>query len=87
MYKPHHQHPPSRTTTTTIASGIDDVIGAFVRRNNTKDKAAHDDEYERWRTQEPEWSKEQYLGDGHPVIYWIQMRSKYPCLSVRYKGY
>jgi hypothetical protein len=57
------------------------VIGAFVRRNNTKAKAAHDDEYERWRTQEPEWSKEQYLGDGHPVIYWIQMRSKYTCLS------
>jgi hypothetical protein len=44
-------------------------------------KAAHDDEYERWRTQEPEWSREQYLGDGHPVVYWIQMRSKYPCLS------
>jgi hypothetical protein len=59
MYKPHHQRPPSRTTTTTIASGIDDVIRAFVRRNNTKDKAAHDDEYERWRTQEPDWSKEQ----------------------------
>jgi hypothetical protein len=44
-------------------------------------KAAHDDEYERWRTQEPEWSREQYLGDSHPVVYWIQMRSKYPCLS------
>jgi hypothetical protein len=40
-----------------------------------------EDEYERWKTQEPEWSREQYLGDGHPVVNWIQMRSKYPCLS------
>jgi hypothetical protein len=24
---------------------------------------------------------EQYLGDGHPIVYWIQMCPKYPCLS------
>ncbi|KAI2483714.1 hypothetical protein Ptr902_06031 [Pyrenophora tritici-repentis] len=68
QYKPSCQRPPSRTNTTTIANGIDDVIESFTRRNSNKEKAAHDDEYERWRTQEPEWSKEQYLGDGHPVI-------------------
>ncbi|KAI1663169.1 Dimer-Tnp-hAT dimerization containing protein [Pyrenophora tritici-repentis] len=81
QYKPSCQRPPSRTSTITIASGIDDVIESFTRRNSNKEKAAHDDEYERWKTQEPEWSREQYLGDGHPVVYWIQMRSKYPCLS------
>lgn len=80
-YKPQRVRPQLQSHRTTIASGIDDVIGAFTRRNNTRDEAAHDDEYERWRTQEPEWSREQYLGDGHPVVYWIQMRSKYPCLS------
>ncbi|KAI1566127.1 hypothetical protein PtrEW13061_011860 [Pyrenophora tritici-repentis] len=69
QYKPSCQRPPSRTNTTTIANGIDDVIESFTRRNSNKEKAAHDDEYERWRTQEPEWSKEQYLGDGHPVMY------------------
>ncbi|KAF7441786.1 Dimer-Tnp-hAT domain containing protein [Pyrenophora tritici-repentis] len=60
---------------------LDDVIGALVRRNKAQVEAAHDDEYERWRTQEPEWTSEQYLSDGHPVKYWIQLRSKYPCLS------
>ncbi|PZC88351.1 Dimer-Tnp-hAT domain containing protein, partial [Pyrenophora tritici-repentis] len=79
-YKPQHQRPlTARTSTITIASGIDDVIGAFIRRKNNEE--ADEDEYERWKTQEPEWSREQYLGDGHPVVYWIQMRSKYPCLS------
>ncbi|KAF1934736.1 hypothetical protein EJ02DRAFT_489071 [Clathrospora elynae] len=80
-YKPQTQRPPARTTTTKIASGIDNVIGAFIRRNNNTESAAHNDEYERWKTQEPEWSKEQYLRDCHPVTCWIQMRSKYLCLS------
>ncbi|RYN60367.1 hypothetical protein AA0117_g13082 [Alternaria alternata] len=79
-YKPQHQRPlAARTSATTIANGIDDVIGAFIRRKNNVE--ADEDEYERWKTQEPEWNREQYLGDGHPVVYWIQMRSKYPCLS------
>jgi hypothetical protein len=80
-YKPQRIRPPSRTTTTPVGGGIDDVIAAFVRRNNSREEEAHDDEYERWRTQEPEWSKKQYTEDGNPVVYWIQMRSKYPCLS------
>jgi hypothetical protein len=64
----------------SMADGIDDIIGAFVRRKNNKG-LEDEDEYERWKTQEPEWSREQYLGDGHSIVYWIQMRSKYPCLS------
>jgi hypothetical protein len=79
-YKPQRIRPPSCTSTTTIADGIDDIIGAFVRRKNNKE-LEDEDEYERWKTQEPEWSREQYLGNGHPIVYWIQMRSKYPCLS------
>ncbi|KAG9387065.1 Dimer-Tnp-hAT domain containing protein [Pyrenophora tritici-repentis] len=80
-YKPQRTRPPSQTTAKPRHGGIDDVIGALVRRNKAQVEAAHDDEYERWRTQEPEWTSEQYLSDGHPVKYWIQLRSKYPCLS------
>ncbi|KAG9382630.1 Dimer-Tnp-hAT domain containing protein [Pyrenophora tritici-repentis] len=80
-YKPQRTRPLSQTTAKPRHRGIDDVIGALVRRNKAQVEAAHDDEYERWRTQEPEWTSEQYLSDGHPVKYWIQLRSKYPCLS------
>jgi hypothetical protein len=47
-----------------MGGGIDNVIAAFVHRNNSREEEAHDDEYERWRTQEPEWSKTQYTEDG-----------------------
>jgi hypothetical protein len=82
-YKPHRR-PLSRTTTTPATSGIDDVIGAFVHRSNNYRNEGHDDEFKRWKTQEPGWSREQYLSDGNagnPVQYWIQMRANYPCLS------
>jgi hypothetical protein len=62
-----------QTTTTMITGGIDVVIGAFIHRNNNE--GVDEDEYERWKTQEPECSREQYLGDGRPIVYWIQMRS------------
>ncbi|KAG9382302.1 hypothetical protein A1F94_006223 [Pyrenophora tritici-repentis] len=52
-YKPQRTRPLSQTTAKPRHRGIDDV------------EAAHDDEYERWRTQEPEWTSEQYLSDGH----------------------
>jgi hypothetical protein len=79
-YKP--QQPCPRQPTTTL-NGIDDMIGAFVRRNGGRSGsgAAPDDEYERWKATEPSWSEEQYHGNGHPVQYWIQMSSKYPNLS------
>ncbi|KAG9378481.1 hypothetical protein A1F94_011597 [Pyrenophora tritici-repentis] len=70
-YKPQRTRPLSQTTAKPRHRGIDDVIGALVRRNKAQVEAAHDDEYERWRTQEPEWTSEQYLSDGHPVKYWI----------------
>jgi hypothetical protein len=78
-YKPHTLRAP-RTVTTPSVRGIDDVIGSFVHRTSVSIEQ-EDDEYYRWKTQEPQWSQEQYLTDGHPVVYWIQMRSKYPCLS------
>jgi hypothetical protein len=63
-----------------ITGEIDDVIGAFISRNDNNEGVDEDD-YERWKTQEPEWSREQYMRDGHPVVCWIRMRSKYPYLS------
>ncbi|KAG9375578.1 hypothetical protein A1F94_013867 [Pyrenophora tritici-repentis] len=67
-YKPQRTRPLSQTTAKPRHRGIDDVIGALVRRNKAQVEAAHDDEYERWRTQEPEWTSEQYLSDGHPHL-------------------
>lgn len=77
-YRPQNQRqrPPQPSTS---LGGIDDVIGAFVSRNTGE--TVHNDEYERWKVEEPSWTKEQYLGDGNPIIYWIQLRSRYPHLS------
>jgi hypothetical protein len=63
-YKPYRR-PLSRTTTTPATSGIDDVIGAFVHRSNNYRNEGHDDEFKRWKTQEPGWSRDQYLSDGN----------------------
>jgi hypothetical protein len=56
-YKPQRQRAlATRTPVATITGGIDDIIGAFIRRNNNEE--ADEDEYERWKTQELEWSRE-----------------------------
>lgn len=80
-YKPHRQPLNPRTTIPATTSGIDDAIGAFTSRPDNREEVAHQDEYYRWKTLEETWTKEQYLSDGNPVKYWVQLRSKYPCLS------
>ena len=39
------------------------------------------DEFERWRANEPRWSREDVDTLGNPVRYWLTQRSKYPALS------
>jgi hypothetical protein len=50
-----------------ITDGIDDVIGPCIRQSDNNE-GVDEDEYERWKTQGPEWSREQYLRGGHPVV-------------------
>ncbi|KAG9388593.1 Dimer-Tnp-hAT domain containing protein [Pyrenophora tritici-repentis] len=61
------------------SSNIDEAIIAILSRNN--DREAPLDEFERWKTQEPQWTQEQYNADGNPVQYWIQLLPKYPHLA------
>jgi hypothetical protein len=63
-----------------ITGRIDDVIGPFIRQSDNNE-GVDEDEYERWKSQETEWSREQYLRGGHLAVCWTQMRLKYPYLS------
>ncbi|KAG9376623.1 Dimer-Tnp-hAT domain containing protein [Pyrenophora tritici-repentis] len=76
-YKP--QRARQRYTTAPSSNNIDEAIIAILSRNN--DREAPLDEFERWKTQEPQWTQEQYNADGNPVQYWIQLLPKYPHLA------
>ena len=59
-------------------SAIDDAIAAIMEDPNSDDDEGGD-EYLRWRTFEPKWSKTVFESPGNSVIaYWIELRSKYP---------
>ncbi|KAG9385533.1 Dimer-Tnp-hAT domain containing protein [Pyrenophora tritici-repentis] len=61
-YKP--QRARQRYTTAPSSNNIDEAIIAILSRNN--DREAPLDEFERWKTQEPQWTQEQYNADGNP---------------------
>jgi hypothetical protein len=59
---------------------VDDAISAIIEAESD-DEADYSDEYERWRANEPRWSREDFNQQGNPVRYWLNLRSKYPALG------
>ncbi|KAL2390896.1 hypothetical protein RJ035_000774, partial [Blastomyces gilchristii] len=60
-------------------SSIDDAISAYLRGGGNAD--ARIDKFEDWKFHEPELTAAQYKAHGSPVLYWIQLRLKYPDLA------
>ena len=59
---------------------LDDTINAIVEAESDEEEN-YTDEFERWRANEPRWSREDFDTQGNPVPYWLTQRSKYPALS------
>lgn len=74
-YKPASSSPERRHERSSTA--IDDAIFALVGGDSDSDELT--DEYEQWSRLEPKWTSEQF-NKGHPVQYWLGLRSKYPHL-------
>jgi hypothetical protein len=73
---PRPQPKPTKSHTNVI----DDAINAIIEAESD-DEADYSDEYERWRANEPRWSREDFNQQGNPVRYWLSLRSKYPALA------
>jgi hypothetical protein len=60
-------------------SSIDEAISAFVNVGSAN--VSDTDEFERWKTYEPKWTREQYIEEGNPVKYWMKLLPRYPNLA------
>lgn len=76
-YKP--QRPQQSYTIAPSSNNIDETISAILGRSAGREPPL--DEFERWKTQEPQWTQERYNADGNPVKYWIRLQPKYPHLA------
>ena len=80
LYKRRPTPRSSLRPTHTFTNVIDDAINAIVEAESDEEEY-YTDEFERWRANEPRWSREDFDTQGNPVRDWLSQRSKYPALS------
>lgn len=77
----HRQAPRAQLLKPTArGNAIDDAINAILEAESD-DEADSSDEYERWRANEPRWSRADFEQQGNPVRYWLALLPKYPALA------
>ncbi|KAI1669706.1 Dimer-Tnp-hAT dimerization containing protein [Pyrenophora tritici-repentis] len=75
-YKPVATSPKHRKA--RLPNAIDDAIAALADDDSSDNELM--DEYELWSRLEPKWTSQQFATNGHPIRYWLSLRSKYPHL-------
>lgn len=79
-YRPIRTPSPRSKARNSSPNAIDDAIDALLN-GELSDDNDDIDEFQRWRHLEPKWTREQFINNGNPVQYWMEMRQNYPNLS------